>query len=390
MKKYFLFLFVLLILLFVNSCEMQLPSEIHIKGSPSLKLAVELDFSETFKSMMDSAFGSDGNDQITVQNCVNAPENIMTFLIRMKIAELTIDRFSSTFNIDEIKSLLDIVGGEIKLDTEKEIFSSEEDENIELPLDFLQYLDGFLFNTESIKSKIYISGSSIAEVLKIDLNFNTGNLDDNKSINNFTVGKSNIDINDTEYSGSNLPDGGSNDDNIFPAKYLNDDMMLNIDFTIFIDKNKTIKTDMFDDDAKVEVELLIWFPLKFNVPNDGAEFKLIDFDVMGDFFNSISESGIIEEIKLQIEMNENPFKDGDLVITNGNWNRSCGSMTEKTITLNFPEDFIKYINENTFNPNFSIKFDEPEDSLTIPKVLKIETVSVDAVINYAIPIGGGS
>ena len=403
MKKYLSFLFIILIIFSVNSCDWQVPSEIHIKGSPSLKLAVGMDFSETFKSMMDNAFNSDGNDLI-IQSCpkaVNTPFNLMTFLIRIKIAEITIDDFKKKFNISQIQSILG--GGSSKLKDFSFLnpafnndypISDSGDDSISLPLNFGDILDGFLFNDEIIKSKVFISGSDIANVLKVKLDFNF--IDDNGAVENvlqeisdFTPQASGIDPDVKVYNGFELPSGGADD--IFPATFINKNGNLVIDYQILIDNDKPVNAAMFNDDANVQVELLVWFPLKFETsPDRGAVFKLVDFDVMGDFFNSISESGIIEAIKLQIELNVNPFEDGKLIITNETDGKiiNCPPMTPKIITLNFTEDDVKYINNNLFKPKFSIVFNDLGDDLPIPRELKIMTVSVDTVINYSIPVGG--
>ncbi|MCL2209725.1 MAG: hypothetical protein FWC19_06730 [Treponema sp.] len=403
MKKYLSFVFLIWILFSINSCDWQVPSEIQIKGSPSLKLAVGMDFSETFKSMMNSAFNSDENDLITVQNCVNAPGDVMTFLIRIKIAEIEKFSLSKLIPIEGITNdMLKILIGEGKklsdfgVNNDIEIDFDESDEPIALPLDFLKYLDGFKFDPDLIKSKMYISGSDIAESLKIELDFN---VKENNTIikNELKIVKvsdaqaSNIDLSSGIYNGYSLPPGGSEDDEIFPAEFFNEEGNLEIVYKIFIDKDEIITADMIDD-AKIDIEMLLWFPLKFDAQN-GAVFKLIDFDIMGDFFSSLSESGMIEAIKLEIEMNVNPFRDGDLIIINeedGEWEKKCPAMTGEIISLDFEEGDIKYINDNPFKPKFNIVFKDAGDSLLIPKELKIMTVSVDADINYSIKIGGES
>ena len=402
MTRFTFFLLLLLLLFSFNSCDFQTPSEIQIKGSPSFTLTVDMDFSDTFNDLLKTAFNSNNESPINILNCVNAGD-IMTFLIHIKIIEFDL----SEINLDIPPGILP--PGGVNIFPPVPVYNTtDDDDKIILPLNFIEYLEGFEFDEDSIKSKVFISGSDIAEIFNVKLHYEGGNLVEGEfnkipnddvyreiKFNNTTA--SGINPGAGEYSGNSLPSGGSGTDKdgniIFPVNYLNkDDYCLRIGYEIIAEGNVT--SNMLSDDRKTKIEMLIWLPLKFNVSEDGAEFKLVDFDVMGAFFNSLAEAGMIEAITLKIKMNKNPFVDGVFKIKNkqdSDFVIPC-PMTSELITFALLENHIKYLNEKDFDPQFIIEYKEPyivpDPSLAIPNILKLMSVSVDAKLNYTIPLGG--
>jgi hypothetical protein len=115
---------------------------------------------------------------------------------------------------------------------------------------------------------------------------------------------------------------------------------------------------------------------------------------MGEFLVSLTESDMINSLKLEIGLSQNPFSEGEFVIRNNETDETFYDikcpMGDKFIEFNIGEKDVKYINEKKekYNPEFRISFDD-SDTLRIPKTLKIMTISLEAEVDHTISIGGG-
>jgi hypothetical protein len=172
---------------------------------------------------------------------------------------------------------------------------------------------------------------------------------------------------------------------------------LDITYRVFLKSGTEIETDLLDMTHDITVEVAVWLPLVFKadgnvsisgVQRQGAEIKLDQLSEIGGFITSLTDSGYIESLKLDVVLDSNPFKEGMLVI------RSEGiliknPMTENTLNITLNDADVKKINESSsFNPVFSI-FMPNNEMVQIPKDLNILSVSMDVGIKHTIDLPGG-
>jgi hypothetical protein len=262
-----------------------------------------------------------------------------------------------------------------------------DNEQISLPLStFGEILENFTFKPDGIVAKLFINGSDIVKKVNIELDSNYASQEDIDA-KNITLGSSGIDPSKKIYEGDKIPNGGVS---INISDFLKKHENLEIALNVFLEEGTEISVDLLSNPS-ITVELVIWLPLVF-IAGDSSEIKFPEFEGLGDFLISLTESGVIESLKLQIGLNENPFKNGEFVIrdTSGGYIISC-PITNTSVGFELTEGNVKYINNNkdTFAPEFSIKFNDGA-TLGIPKELKIMSVSMDAQLLYEITnIGGG-
>jgi hypothetical protein len=390
MKKSFSFFSLLSILFLILACDWQVPSKIQIKGSPSVTFAIGIDFSEMFREMMRDAFydSEHDRDNLVIQDCINAPE-WMTFLIRVGLVDYD-QEIEGSIN-DAVE-----VGGNFTLPEDVHLIQTE---TTLLFSEFGNFLKDFIFNTDEIESSLFIniSDDPMFGDIKIKLDF----VDSTPSPKNVIDGKISeiskkssdfFNINDREYTGVGVPAGSAAVD---IKDFLNEKEDIVIKLDVFLEKNTSYPIALLNklkeqNKLDIDVELFIWLPLVFESESE-AELNLPGFEGLGGFLRSLSESGMIEYLKLEIGLNKNPFKDGEFVIRDADeYEITAFPMDETAMGFELKEDAIKYINdrEDKFEPEFIISFDE-KTKLGIPKKLEIMTVSVDAKINHTIKIGGG-
>jgi hypothetical protein len=393
MKKICAFSVLALITLIIFACT--IPSSIEIKGTPSFELAVDMDFSDMFSEMMEGAFGSDDNE-LKVLECTHSSLSEKTFLIYMNILE---DDLASDINGSSLNSLSDKdpISSDFTLVSTKEKPTLLELDPITLPISgFGDFLDGFKFDEDKIKSNIYISSSDsdIAESIGIKLKFNSGS---EKTSDNSTGKSSGISSSADKYEKDDIPaDGLFSSKDVFPPELLNDHDPMDIDFTIYLKNGEEFNTEWLTK-ADIKVELVIWIPLIFEPDEDdgklttvngekGAELKLPGLEALGSFISDLPE--LIKSLDLAIGMNTNPFQDGSLVIRNDNNVFNHNKLIDNKLHFSFKEDEIKKINEmETFEPEFSI-FIPKGKNLKIPRDFRIVTFSLGAEIDLVIELGG--
>jgi len=368
MKKLFFFFTLLLILFFISACNWQVPSKIQIKGNPSLKFSLGMDFSEMFKEMMNDAFNTNDNT-VVIQNCVNAP-NYMTFLIHVDLCNQEIDLSEITGSGNQ--------SGSISIPPKTNLIPPQK---TKLPVNnFKKNLEGFKFDAENIKSSLFVGGSSIVDKLTINVFMDSHS----EVINGFTNPKTGgIDLKNRIYYGTEIPVGGRDFSEIVrPSLENHNEMEINLS----VDLKAGIVDTADLREPNLKVELVIWLPLVFKA-DDNAAIKLPGFDGMGEFINSLTKSGMIEYLKLDIGLNENPFKNGKFVIQNpkDGYEIIKLGMTGNAIGFVLKEENVKYFNDNTFIPDFKISFAQ-NATLGIPKTLKLMSVSMDARINHTIDL----
>jgi len=391
MKKVYIFAGLILALSVVFACT--IPTSVEVKGTPKLKFTANIDFSDEFSGMLED-ISDDENYQIL--NCINGTEIngvvYQTFLIRMELVRDTFEfqyDGSSSINIPGLGNfnVSDLGNYDIKLTEDIPLGAKDTQDPIKLDFSSLDgILKGFEFDESQIIARLYIDGSELVELLKIDLEVDGESLKSENveigDINNFTRQTSGIDPNSDEYSGAGLPTGGYVIDDF--ASFLNsrEEEGKEVTFSVVMPANTTINTNQLGD-VDVVVELVVWVPLYFEAIDDPAELEFPgDFmGGIGDFIDSITE--YMDSLTLVIDLNPNPFSQGTLVIkSTGVEIREPLNSTSLIIPIS-KENMDKIVANSPFEPSFSIVFDNGED-LGIPKELKITTVTLEASLNYTV------
>jgi hypothetical protein len=396
MKKIFNFISLLLILFFVFACDWQVPSNIQIKGSPGLKFAADMDFSEEFRDILhDALYDSDREqDNVVIQDCINAPD-WMTFLIRVGLVDFAQE-------IEESINDAVVVGGNFTLPQDVHLIQTD---TTLLFSEFVSFLKDFKFKTDKIESGLFIKSSdNDFDIIKINLDFyNIDETTGEKGIlnkpgfsGNISNKPSGIDLNSNEYGGIGVPPGGIN---VGVTEYLNekDDIIINLD--VFLEAGKPYPVALLNklkakNKLEIDVELVIWLPLVFEV-GAGSEFILPGFEDLGDFLYSLTtDSGdMIKSLILEIGLAHNPFTGGTFICRNVQDDKKSIfkiDMEANLISFNVSPEDVAYINrikesETDFETEFVIEFKKTAE-LGIPKTLKIMSIAVEAVIDHIIEI----
>jgi hypothetical protein len=373
MKKIFSFLSLLLILFLILACD--LPDKIHFTGTPKIKFAAGLDFTDLFAALMGDAFNIEGDDLI-VKNCADALD-CMTYLIRMELV-----------NKEILTS--DIPGYIPERDfTLPSKFTMVNNFKTELPLsEFGNTLNGFKFNTANIQSKIYIDGSPFVGNADVKLDFDTTP----QVINNPIPLQSSGIVSGGEYRGQYLPVGG---ETIDVKTFLEKQENLNINLDVSLPVGTLIQAADLSN-PRIAVELLIWLPLDFKY-GAASEFKLDGLDDLGDFLSSLATNSdnMVKSLTLGIGFDNNPFKDGKFIAKHGDNELFDVKMESDSISFNVSSKDIAYINEfkeknneAEFVTDSIIKFDKG-GTLKIPQTLKIMSIYLEADLENTISIMGG-
>jgi len=119
---------------------------------------------------------------------------------------------------------------------------------------------------------------------------------------------------------------------------------------------------------------------------DNAQFVFPEFfDGINDVFKSLSETEIIEEMKIKISLNPlNPFGDGIFIIRDGEYDIQC-PLDNKSFLFELDKKDLDYINgkKDPFNPIFLILYPHKDAILGIPGGdIMITTISLNAKLKY--------
>jgi len=370
MKKNYFLLSLVFAVLFIFSCDMQVPSAVEIKGSPSLKFSADMDFSDIFSDVMKESFDSGSENYMVVQDCINVP-NIKTFLVYKEIINMKPD-FPSEYMIGN--SYIVPTGG-IKLR------SSDEDEPVTLPLqNFGNLLEGFKFDESKIKSSLFVGGTDIVDKMEIELTFDSASV----TIEGFTDPKtSGVNKNSDTFSATVMPSGGKSVD---ISSHLVNQNDLVIKTAITLPAN-TYEASLLNDPLVV-IELVVWIPLVLVADGDvsldgekGAALNLPNLAGIGSFISEIPD--MIKSLQFDIVMNRNPFSGGLMVIKSDTLNKKT-PVTGNSLKFAFTESDVKTIaDSDPFEPEFSI-FLKNGSNMEIPKDFKIMTISLEAKIDHTI------
>jgi len=374
MKKFFTIFSLALTSFFVFACNLQMPKAIQIIGNPELKFSANWEV-DIFKDMIESAFGGD-DDSMEIYECTNAPQ-YKTFLIRMEIYDGNV--FIGGTNVNPGS------GGKQTLINRMDLTSSGNNPKRVSISGFGNHLEGFKLVDDNVESKLYVDGSSeIVTATTIKL---TGDVHVYPSPGTAKKAPQRISLADNAHTLQELPDGGI--DVVLPPEFFTGDAGIDIGYDVYLASGEEIETSWLNQEHNFKVELAIWIPLVLEAEKDDAKLMFDSFEGIGDFFTSMSESGFIESLILEIGMNANPFKEGVLVINDiNNTNfKIINSMSADALNFVLSEDDVKYINENDFDPKFSIWF-KKDDVIRVSNVFNITTVSLTAQLNFIVELWG--
>jgi hypothetical protein len=347
-----------------------MPSELEITGSPSVKIAVNKYFSEYFDEMYDNVLNNE-DPAAHVLNCTNPSLKYKTFFIHIEAfrdddfdydlngADLLDDGDDSFIFINGTR-----VDGKIKDDTSnsKKYFVTNEDKEIPPSCDpysasfndFGDYLIGF--ELTGIKSKMYLSGSDIVDVLSIDLYHYIS--EDNKIL----ISKEKdanpyekIDIESLEsYTGTDLPPGGTDID---ISDLINSREEFKLSYLLNIKANTHVDLAWFDYTQVVIVEIAILLPMEFEAAENEAFIDFTDYlNDIGGLINKAAKTEFIESMNLTIGLKpENPFGSGIFVIKDEHY-RIESPMDNDSFPFILSNEDLEYINNTEFIPNFSIVY----------------------------------
>jgi len=389
MNRLFSFLGVFLLLFVVFACKM--PSELEVTGSPSLKFAANMNFNEYFSDMIDDALNKDGDTQ-TIP-CTNPSLNYKVLLLRMEIFRkenymCSVDE--SSFSGDT--GTITINGEEIpvtKNDTEHKYFvltnsktiASSSEPHVRTFKGLDDYFEGFEFI--GIKSKLYIYGTDLANVVNIDLDKVDDEGNETVFVEDHDVdkGSSNTEFIE-EYTGLGLPPGGADVD-IEDIINSGGDLLLN--YKIYIPAGREIEFDWIDVPQTIIAELVIWLPMTLESVEENAHVKFPSFfNGIGDIIKSLSGTGCIETMTINLTITpSNPFSNGIFVISDEAYGNISSPLDINSFNINLNQDEIDYINKNPFDPRFFILFPVKNSLLKIQNGdILLSTVSLDAKLYY--------
>jgi len=398
MKKIYSFLGIALILFFVFACT--IPSEVEIKGSPSLKFAANINFGDFFSDMIDGVLNTDNYD-VQILDCTNSSLQYKTFIIHMEVfrdddyeceideAEILDIGDTGSIWINDIEIPGEVILGEVidgistkrflVLDDDREIASSKEPYKVSFK-GFGDYLDGFGFT--GLESKMYIYGTNIVNALSINL-YNIDSEGNEKLItSDITSGKNSGIESLKEYPGLELPDGGVNIDII---DIINSKDDLSMAYKVILKKGTTVDLEWLKDTQVVIIEIAIWLPMTFESMEENASFNFPGyFDGISDVFKSFAETGFIESMKIKIGLHPlNPFGRGLFVIRDNKYDPIQNPLDENSFSFVLSKRDLEYINKNPFDPSFLIIYPQKHSILGIPKGdIMITTVSLDTELKY--------
>jgi len=382
MNKFFIFTGIILILFFVFACT--IPSEVEIKGSPSLEFIINMNLNDYFSDMIEAALTADGETKIIP--CTNSSLEAKVFLLQMNVfseedykcddmgfnkpGHITINGVDIPVN--------DIGGGKIKVDKETDIAESEEPYVLTFEgLADSDYLKGFEF--KGIKSKLYIYGTDLAKSLKIKIKKNNTYIpeSDDEELRELSV----VDSLE-EYPGTALPTGGRDID---ISDVVNKGGELSFEYEIYIEAGTEIDSGLFKDPHSIYAEIVIWFPIELESIEKDAAFKFSDFfDELGDVIKSLAESNYIENMSVKMAMTPlNPFGNGIFIIEDEGYGNIKNPLDDHSFLINLNEEEIDYINKNPFDPSFFILYPDKGSKLEIPNGdIVITTISLDVKFDY--------
>ena len=363
MKKIIGLLCFSMLILFLFSCDFQIPTAIEVRGNPDLKFAAKMDIGEAFQDLLDP--GADYG----LLPCVNTVTR--TYIIQKVVIDQELT-YPGGGNASYV-----IPPGQPPLGTN----------NITMSVGFDNILLGFTLNP--VIARVYLSGNTnLVNVLSVEIKVNSSDPSFDKTYT--SVNKRASGVSGSTFNGVSLP-GAASTNIMLPLS----ESGLVVNFEVSIPANTTIQSSWFSQN--VVTEILIWVPLEFTASTgaliDIPEDSLFPSDQdlfgreSGDDSNPISD--YVESLELSIVLNQNPFVGKELIIWSGP--SFAGRKIEIKDTLKgnsfiLPIDKKNMENINKpenypFAPNFRITY-KAGDILRFPWVLTTTEFIFKAKMNY--------
>lgn len=399
MKKACFSLIISLFVFFVFACKMPtLPSKVEITGSPSIKIAANLSFGD-YLSDMSNQFVDNADSITKVLPCSNPSLDYMAFVLQMDLINT-----DYTCNVDyDLFPGFNIGGGDITINgTPIHVPAPDLNDDIQIPLgtdydvaasdipfqlsfgNITEFLEGF--EIKDIQAKIYISGSPLVDVLSINLEQQNNDnpmrhtIYDGR-INNCSSG---IGSGDETYAGIGLPHDNGNDIDIYDMFHSGG--IISIHYDIKIKAGEKINLSWINNPQRILAEIVIWIPMEFETTTANAVLKFPDFfSGIGDTMKSMAGVGLVESMNIKIGIDpSNPFGDGIFVIKDaGSDFEMDNQLDEDNFNFSLSEEQLDYINNNPFDPLFSILYPNIHSVLKIPSGnIMLTTVSLNANLKY--------
>jgi hypothetical protein len=175
-----------------------------------------------------------------------------------------------------------------------------------------------------------------------------------------------------------------------------DDIYLSYD--VYIRKGVNFNLNWVNQNPhEISSELIIWLPLHFtSTRKEGASFKFPEgLGGIGETLKSLSGMDVFESVALKIAISpRNPFGGGkkggaELVIQSDGLDDIRTPMDNTNLVIALSESELNYINNNTFEPQFSIFFPKGSE-LDIPsKEIIATTISLEAKLKFEVDLAGG-
>ncbi|MDR0320350.1 MAG: hypothetical protein LBI28_02500 [Treponema sp.] len=378
MRKSIVFITFLLLVTVFFACDFQLPTAVHITGTPKIKVYATMDIGSLFTDILKNGIDENNTDGLEILDCPNI--ETQTFIIYKNIHSnnsLQIEDLGTFPGIEFLPDDFDII-----MPFDKSLFASEQP----IEISFSEFGELFDNLTLSAKLLIFITGTGFIDNLTLGISINgepekTTHLSHTSSSGFSKVGNS--------YLGTTVPGGGIE----IPLEFDGSDMT--ISYRIFVAQGERIAKDDFEDGA-INIDLAVWFPLVLKAGAGGGGMRFPEDTFSGDqndlFGRDSPEDSnpvfeIFEYLKLDIGLNKNPFSGATLVIQN------TDAQTMETIEITNPftgnslsfeitgENLTKINNSFPFAPQFSVKL-EPNGSIVFPRNLKATHFAFTAGLNY--------
>ena len=388
MKKPYIIPFALIILV-IFACT--IPTSFEIHGSPKIRLSANYNLSEMFAEMITGGFTS-GIEGSEILPCTNT--DIQTYIIYM-------DLFKGDLNISDFFPIpLNPPSGYSFPVPEDTVLIPYSDSPVTLPLAGIgEYIGNFEFS--AVKSKVYASGSDISTIVSLELKIGISGeeieeIEEEKinTNNNSPSGRENW---GSEYTGRTEPAGGEEIKSL--TTQLNRQENLDVYFSIFIEKDKMLESDWFDD-SSIMIEIVLWVPLEFVAGEGGAVLMFPDNfwgEAGSDLFgreiaeenNSLTQ--IIKNMNLIIEMNRNPFEGATLVVSSTGNLEIVNGISGNSMNFMITEENMEKLNSVDyfpFVPKFTLNFAQYNRStdtggkLSFPRDFRLTTICLEAEIIY--------
>jgi hypothetical protein len=386
MKKHIFFWVVILVLISFFACNLQIPSEVVIKGTPAFRFTVsgisigEM-FEESIHEAIEEAFKDD--DEMILIRCTGTAVQTYMVYSELFIETIKLDNLDIWEDMsDELKAFL--ASYDINFTTTKPevLFVS----SLDIPFnDVGDIIPGFTFKDAFVS--LYISSAGeLAGLFSTQIDFDDGEPPINTHLNRNQAKVFQDSWEDNGYSGAEVPPGG----NKIPFnRPLDEDFKIN--FSVYIDEGTVISSRNLFDDVEIVVEAIIWLPLVLAGADGGSidlpEDMFPDTDLFGrDSVNDDFLFGdVIESFVLEMVLDNNPFVDVDLVILNNGVEFIRNPLTSSTLFFPISEKDMDKLNSELFIPKIKIEFND-DSVLTIPRDFKIniKQFAFSARVNYTI------